>query len=209
MEFTDFNNTVERATNNLFLRPIVFLEKWTARISGVFVTLMMSLTTLDVFLRFLLNRPIPGNYELQEIMLVCVAFLGLSYVQSKRLHIVMDLLPEFLSDENNMIIRLLGDLIFLFIAILITWQASIEAWSAWVTGDFYWGIIHYPTWPPKLAMTLGMGLLCIRLISDVIQNPLWQIKSIKDQKGDYARLIFTGGLFILLSGGIIFTKYIH
>ena len=123
--------TSEQQNSNLFLKSLAFIERTTAKISGICVTLMMIFTTLDVFLRYMFNSPIKGNYEFQEIMLVCVAFLGLSYVQSQRLHIVMDLLPEFLSDENQLIIRILGDTIFIFIAFLITWQTGIQTWMAY------------------------------------------------------------------------------
>ena len=103
MELDSTNDTVEleRTDLNPFLRSLGFVERTLAKISGVCVTLMMFLTTLDVFLRFVFNSPIKGNYEFQEIMLVCVSFLGLSYVQSQRLHIVMDLLPEVLSKKTN------------------------------------------------------------------------------------------------------------
>ena len=90
----------EKPNFNLFLRSLAFIERTLAKLSGLCVTVMMVFTTLDVFLRYVFNSPIKGNYEFQEIMVVCVAFLGLSYVQSQRLHIVMDLLPEILSDEK-------------------------------------------------------------------------------------------------------------
>lgn len=199
----------EQPNLNLFLRSLALIERVFAKISGICVTVMMLFTTLDVFMRYVFNSPVKGNYEFQEIMVVCVAFLGLSYVQSLRLHIVMDLLPEVLSDENQQVIRLLGDTIFVFIAFLISWQTGIQAWLAYINDDYYWGIVQIPTWPPKLAITLGMGLLCIRLIADVVRNPLWLIRSGTYQKGKAIRLIVTAGLFILILAGIIITKYMN
>ncbi|MBN2061003.1 MAG: TRAP transporter large permease subunit [Deltaproteobacteria bacterium] len=187
---------------------MAFLERSLARLSGIGVIMMMVLTTLDVIGRFAFNRPIYGAYEIQEVLVVFVSFLGLSYVQSQRMHIVMDLLNEILSDENQRIIQLLGDLIFICIAMLIAWQTGLHAWFAYVQKDFTWGIVHMPTWPPKLAISLGMGLLSLRLIYDVITNPLWQIKSGTDQKGNFVRLMVTIGLFILILAGIIVTKFV-
>ena len=64
--------TSEQQNSNLFLKSLAFIERTTAKISGICVTLMMIFTTLDVFLRYMFNSPIKGNYEFQEIMLVCV-----------------------------------------------------------------------------------------------------------------------------------------
>ena len=49
-------------------------ERAGAIISGMFVLIMMVMTTLDVILRYAFNSPIPGNYELQPLLLIGVVF---------------------------------------------------------------------------------------------------------------------------------------
>jgi C4-dicarboxylate transporter, DctM subunit len=181
------------------------VEQLFSNISGLFILVMMVLTTVDVFLRDFFNSPIKGNFELQTLMIPAVAYLGVSYVQSRRGHIVMDVLISRLSPASQFIFQLLGDAIFLIIAALITWRMSLQALQAQIIGDYYWGIVHIPIAPTKWAITLGMGLVCLRLIYGIITNQLWKKRPGQRSREYYARLIATIIIFILVGIAIVTT----
>jgi len=157
---------------NVFLRLITKIENIGIYISAFFLLVMMVLTTLDTFLRDGFNTPLPGVYELHSMMLVGVLYLGISYVQSQRGHIRMDLLSSRLSTSNQLVLQLLNDTIFLSIAILITWRMGIQSWNALLSGDYLYGIVRFPLWPAKLAIVLGTALVSVRLIHDIASNQL-------------------------------------
>jgi len=192
----------------MLLRLLSNAERVATNISGVFIIVMMILTTVDVILRDFFNSPIKGNYELQEMMLVGIAYLGMSYVQSQRQHISMDVLPEYLSRANKLVLQLLGDVIFLLVAVFITWQMGLQAWNAWVNNDYTWGLIRFPFWPAKLIIALGTGLICLRLIADIIKNPLLRRNQpgLFGKSGQYLRLIVTAFLFALIIALIVLSK---
>ena len=83
---------------------------------------MMVMTTLDVFLRYVFNSPITGNYELQPLLLIGVVFLAAASIQAKRGHISLDLITSHLPKSPQSSIRLFSDLFFLFFAAVICWQ---------------------------------------------------------------------------------------
>lgn len=190
----------------MFLRLLARTEKIGVYISAFFILVMMVLTTIDTFLRDVFDSPIPGVYELHSMMLVGVLYLGLSFVQSQRSHIRMDVLSSRLNPTNQLVLQLLGDAIFLFIAVLITWRMGLQAWQAWVTGDFYYGVVRFPLWPPKLALTLGTALVSIRLISDIIRNPLWFKSSGVSRMGYYVRIIAAIGFLVLIFAVLAIVK---
>ncbi|MDD5702015.1 MAG: TRAP transporter small permease, partial [Dehalococcoidales bacterium] len=166
----------EEKTPNLAVRLLGKIERGGVEISGIFIFLMMVLTTADVFLRYIFNSPIKGNLELQTMMMVAVVFFGLAWVQAKRGHIRMEVISSRLSGPNQEILNLLGDVLFLVIAIVITWQMSLQSWIAFKTGDYYFGLIKFPLWPAKSALFLGMGLVSLQLIAGIIQNKIWKFK---------------------------------
>ena len=162
----------QRTFGSAFETTLFKIEKSGAIISAAFILIMMVLTTIDTILRFI-NKPVSGVYELESMMMVGIVFFGLSYIQAQRGHIRMDLLSSKLSKSNQYVLQLLGDAIFLIVGVLITWKMGIASWEAWVTGDYFEGVVRFPMWPARTAITLGIGLVSFRLISDLIRNPLW------------------------------------
>lgn len=164
---------------------------------------MMVLTTIDTIFRDGFDNPLPGVYELHSMLMVGVLYLGISYVQSQRSHIRLDLISSRLSASNQPVLQLLNDIIFLSIAVLIAWQMSIQSWQAFVTGDYLYGIVKFPLWPPKLAIVLGTALVSLRLIYSIVTNPLWLRRSANSRRGYYIRLIITIGILTLIIVAIL------
>jgi C4-dicarboxylate transporter, DctM subunit len=159
------------------VKLLSIVERIGAIMSGSFILIMMLMTTLDVIFRYVFNSPIQGNYELQPLLLVGVVYLAAASIQAKRSHISLDLITSHLSKGNQSAMRIFSDLIFLTFAALVCWQFVLATHSAWVANDYYWGLVKFPLWPPYLIIALGTGILAIRLIEELISNPLWRQQS--------------------------------
>ena len=68
-----------------------------ALLGGLMLAALVPLTVLDIALRYLLNAPIRGTFELTQLAMVGVAFLGLGEAQARMEHITIDLLHTRLS----------------------------------------------------------------------------------------------------------------
>jgi TRAP-type transport system small permease protein len=66
-------------------------------VAGLVLASMMLLTTVDVFLRYVLSKPLSGAFETTEIMLAMLIFAGLPIVSDTRQHIVIDTLEGYMS----------------------------------------------------------------------------------------------------------------
>jgi len=135
---------VQMISSNILSR----IESVGVVLSAVFIVITMLLTTLDVVLRYIFSSPIQGVYELESMMLVAIAYLGLSYIQSKRSHVAMDVLSANVHGPGKLVLNLLNDVIFLLIGVLFTWQMGISTLEAWQIGDIYPGSLKgIPIWP--------------------------------------------------------------
>ena len=65
-------------------------------IAGVLLFCMMTLTFIDVALRYVFNAPLQGSFEITELMLVGLIFAALPLVSRREEHVVMDFLDRFL-----------------------------------------------------------------------------------------------------------------
>jgi C4-dicarboxylate transporter, DctM subunit len=157
-------------TTSGFEKVIQRISQVTAIISAVIIMVMMFLTVVDVFLRYLFRKPLIWNYDLQSVLIVCVIFLGIAYVQYQRRHIQIDIITSRLSKINQLWFQVVNNIILLCFTALVTWQMSLQTQEAFILNDYLEGIVRIPIWPAKGSIALGAGLMSIIIIMHLIQD---------------------------------------
>ena len=74
-----------------------WLERALGVIAAAVLFAMMMLTAADVVGRYVLNRPVPGAFEMTEMMLAALIYSGLPLVSQRREHIVIDTFDYLMS----------------------------------------------------------------------------------------------------------------
>ncbi len=143
------------------------VERGACYIAAGLVFIMIFPTTLDIFLRYIMEEPLPAIFQLTEFMMVGVVYLGISYVQSMKEHIKIEMATAWLPKRGQDLLDIFGYLVGLLLFAIMMWQSGRLAWEAWVTQDYTMGIIHFPLWPAKSIIPIGCGLLCLRLLLDI------------------------------------------
>jgi C4-dicarboxylate transporter, DctM subunit len=69
-----------------------------------------------------------------------------------------------------------------------------------------YGIVKFPLWPAKLAITLGTALLSLRLITDIVRNPIWFTRSEISPRRRYLNIAIVLLVLILLVGITLIVK---
>ena len=144
------------------------VERFFNAVAASVVVFMMGLTTLDVVLRYIFNSPLPGVYTLCEMLIIGIVFLAIAYVQQHKSHVRVDIFIDRLRGAPRQAFEIATLILALAAFGLMTWQSGLLAWDAWVTGDYEMGLIEYPFWPTKFTMTFGLGLLCLRFVTDIV-----------------------------------------
>lgn len=153
---------------------MIFFSRWFKRfcmaisaIAAASVALMIFSTTIDTTLRFTINYPIPGVFELNEILLVMVVYLGITWTQIERGHtrVIMMLrkLPIRWAIKLDIVCWIIC---FLFLAVLGL-QAGKEAVRSYQISEFRWGAVQMPIWWAKALVPLGCWLTCLQLLLDI------------------------------------------
>ena len=148
--------------------------QWYRRVCMVFTTvaaaslsIMIISTTSDTTLRYAINFPIPGVFELNEVLLVVVVYLGITWTQSERGHtrvvMVMRKMPIRWAIKMDIICWIIC---FLFLGILGL-QSGKEALRSFQINEFRWGSVQMPIWWAKAIVPLGCWLTCIQLLIDI------------------------------------------
>lgn len=86
---------------------------------------MMALTACDVIGRYVFSAPVPGGFEITELMMAVLTFAGLPLVTAKEEHVTIDMLdhvvPRGLQPIQRQAMSLIG----------AVWLAAVS-WRLWV-----------------------------------------------------------------------------
>lgn len=122
------------------------LSRGLNRIAGFFLAAMMVLTGTDVTLRYFLNKPIPGSYEITEFMMPVIVAFGLAFCQLEKGHVQVDLFTSLLPRRMQSLCRIGAHFLMAAVYGLIAWQTSVRARELMVSGQ-YSEVLYIPIYP--------------------------------------------------------------
>jgi len=88
---------------------------------------MMTLTFVDVIMRYVFNRPLRGAFEVTELMLLVLIFAGLPLVTHANEHVTMDLIDRWLSPRLRNALGRLMEALSAALMFALTWFMWIKA----------------------------------------------------------------------------------
>ena len=88
---------------------------------------MMTLTFVDVVLRYGFNRPLRGGFEVTELMLLVLIFAGLPLVTHAGEHVTMDLIDRWLGARARNALTRLMEALSATLMFALTWFMWIKA----------------------------------------------------------------------------------
>ncbi|MGH8691433.1 MAG: TRAP transporter small permease [Burkholderiales bacterium] len=96
---------------------------------------MMTLTFVDVILRYVFNRPIRGGFEITELLLLVLIFAGLPLVSHAGEHVTMDLIDRVLPAAARDFWQRAVQVLCAAIMFLLTWLVWLKADRIWAYRD--------------------------------------------------------------------------
>ena len=139
------------------------LQRASARLAWVAVTGLLGLaafTTLDVLLRWLFARPIPGLVDLVTLCGAVLLAACMPWVTASRGHIAIDALGRSAGPRTRRALDLFGACVtFVFFAVL-AWQYVGFAREMYVTGERM-AVLRWPVWPWWTAVAACIGFTAV------------------------------------------------
>ena len=129
-----------------------------------FFALMVSITFVDVFMRYFFNRPFDGTVEITGIMMAMIVFSYTAYAQFTNTHICMDIVTDRLAEPSK-----------------ATLEFATKLWSAAIIAVMIYAMVRYgltnkkstpimgiPYKPFILLGASGVALLFVAVLRDVL-----------------------------------------
>jgi TRAP-type C4-dicarboxylate transport system permease small subunit len=126
-------------------------------VAAAALVILMMVTVLDVFMRYVFNRPIRASLDTVEVMLLVFVFNGMAAAFFGRRHIVIDLLDGVFGRRLIGVMIRIADLLSVLCLGLLLWAMILPASQAYQYGDtkMELAIPIYVLWILALVSFLG------------------------------------------------------
>ena len=95
----------------------------------------MMVTVLDVFMRYVFNRPVRASFDTVEVMLMVFVFNGMAAAFFGRRHVVIDLLDGVFGPRGTAVLIRIADVLSVLCLGLLIWAMLLPASQAYQYGD--------------------------------------------------------------------------
>ena len=127
----------------------------------IVLALMMLLTTADVTLRYVFDRPVTGSYDLTVYMMAIVVAFGLAYCAVMKGHVRVEVIVSRLPQRAQAIIDSITCFVGLGLFSLITWQCFVNM-KLLFASNLTSSVLLIPVFP--FAGVVGIGSACLTLV---------------------------------------------
>jgi TRAP-type C4-dicarboxylate transport system permease small subunit len=142
------------------------INRLLTHIGSIGLALLMFLTVVDVFGRYLLNRPVPGTFELTEMSMVLIVFLALGLAQHHNEHISLDLAYNYFPSWLKKVTNLSVDLINLVVVVAMTWQLY-NYFVRMLDGNYTTAVLQLPIHPFVIVSLAGAAAYVLAIACDL------------------------------------------
>ena len=141
-------------------------------VAGGFILVMLAITVMDVFGKFVLNMPFKGTLEvISYYCLIGSVFLALPYVALKREHISSEIMYTNLSEPRKKGMDIFAAIVSLLFFAIFAYYMCIEAYRSFLIREEAFGSVFIPIWPSKMMMPVGLVFSLIVVLSYLRMKP--------------------------------------
>jgi TRAP-type C4-dicarboxylate transport system permease small subunit len=145
------------------------LDQALGLVAAVDLFAMMLVTFIDVIGRYLLSRPLPGAFEIIQIMMAVLIFAGLPLVSAKEEHVTVDLIYSFLSRGPKRLLDITVNAVGATVLGVIAWRMWIKAGQIAVYNDDT-PVLHIQMAPVAYFMCAMSAITAVVLVLNTIRH---------------------------------------
>jgi TRAP-type C4-dicarboxylate transport system permease small subunit len=152
-----------------------FFEKAISGISSLFnmvasaaLVLMMVLSCVDIFMRYLLSRPITGTYDIVGLSGAVLAAFSMPYTMLKKGHVAVEILIQSLSRGKQLVIETFSHLLGISLFLVLVWQALSLSKDMKAAGEVTPTLL-LPFYPIVYCMALCFFFLSLAILVNLLR----------------------------------------
>jgi TRAP-type C4-dicarboxylate transport system permease small subunit len=149
--------------------PVRIVSRVVVGVAATGLALLMFLVAADVIGRYVLNRPIPGGYELTEYLMAIIVPLSIAFCAERKSHVGVDMVVEKLSPKMRARVEAVTLLVTLVLCAVLAWQCCVAIPESHASG-LKSAVLHIPAYPTVVAVAIGMIALVFFVFAHFIER---------------------------------------
>lgn len=150
--------------NGWIPRLTIALGRLTYSVSAASIVLLCVMTVVDTASRTFGSGSIALVFDVNETLIVLVAFLCLAYAALAGEHVAFTAIYDRLPERGQYLSRLIGYLLALPLIGWMAWVSFDAALTSWQTAEARMGVAQLPVWPARLAVAVGLLAFFLTLV---------------------------------------------
>jgi TRAP-type transport system small permease protein len=142
------------------------INRFLTDVGSIALAVLMFLTVADVFGRYLFNQPVPGTFELTEMLMVLIVFMALGLAQHHNEHISLDLAYNYFPGRLKTVTDIFVVAVNLVIVVGITWQLY-EYTVRMSEGNYTTAVLELPIYPFVILAIAGTASYVFAIICEL------------------------------------------
>ena len=142
-----------------------WLDIYLGGFAALMLFVLMALTFVDVIGRDVFNYPVPGGFEITELVMAAMIFAALPVVSRHEEHVVVDLLDTVLPAAAVPLRQVLVSLFGAVVLAVVAWRNWIEATSLVGYGEVT-EFLHIPLAPIVYLMSVMSAIAALALLGN-------------------------------------------
>lgn len=127
---------------------------------GILLSAIMLLISVDVCMRYFLNSPIQGSFELVEFFMGMLSPVVILYCDWHRAHVAVDLFFAWFPKIVKKICAIITSFICFLLAAGIAWR-SLYLTHELYTDDNVTSLLYIPWWPVGVVIFICFSLMTV------------------------------------------------
>jgi C4-dicarboxylate transporter DctQ subunit len=132
--------------------------------AGVLLAFLMIEVSVDVFMRYFLNRPIAWTIESTQYAMVFILYLGAAWLLRDEGHVVMDIVVSRLGQRRQDLTNAVTSVMAAIVCFIITWYGMKVNIDYFRTDYVYSATLDIPAFLLQGVVPLGAFLLFIQFL---------------------------------------------
>lgn len=145
------------------------LESLCGVLLALVLFVMMTVTFIDVVGRYLFSAPLGAAFEIGEIGLLLITYLGLPLITAGRSHITVSFAVGFLDRYVRRARIAVVGIIMTLVYLVISWRLAVLAVNMHADGLRSW-ILGTPHWPLAALVSLLVFLAALAALLAAVQE---------------------------------------
>lgn len=139
------------------------------KVGGIILFLMIVVTFVDVFARYVFSAPLPGRTEATEIGMVILVYFAVAYTYLQGGHVSIDMVVNYLPKTGKKIAIAVSSLLAIGVLLLVSWQSIEYALRVRATG-LVAPVLGIPIFPWVFFVSAGCMLFLVLVARDFLNN---------------------------------------